>query len=88
MVTKIGDTPINDQGMIKLRDDLQVNFGYEVQKILAGVDWFTREKGPAPVMVCGTSEGAMLAMVPEILSPPPLVGENAVGRLTPPPRHP
>jgi S1-C subfamily serine protease len=35
VITKIGDTPINDQGMIKLRNDLQVNFGYEVQKIAA-----------------------------------------------------
>jgi len=33
VITKIGDTPINDQGMIKLRDNLQVNFGYLVQKI-------------------------------------------------------
>jgi S1-C subfamily serine protease len=33
VITKIGDTAINDQGMIKLRDNLQVNFGYLVQKL-------------------------------------------------------
>jgi len=36
VVTKIGDTSINDQGMISIRDDLQVNFGYLVQKLASG----------------------------------------------------
>jgi S1-C subfamily serine protease len=33
VITRIGDTPINDQGMIQLRDNLQVNFGYLVQNL-------------------------------------------------------
>src|SRR5262249_31999608 len=35
--------------------------GYEVQKVLAVVDWFTREKGHAPVGVIGAGEGGLLA---------------------------
>ena len=34
--------------------------GYEVQKVLAVVDWFTKEKGHAPVGVIGYGEGGML----------------------------
>lgn len=33
VVTKIGDTPIDNQGMIKLGPNLRVQFRYEVQKI-------------------------------------------------------
>jgi S1-C subfamily serine protease len=33
VITKIGDTPVDDQGMIKLTDDLNVSFLYMVQKI-------------------------------------------------------
>jgi S1-C subfamily serine protease len=33
VITKIGDTPVDDQGMIKLGDDLRVNFEYLVQHI-------------------------------------------------------
>jgi dienelactone hydrolase len=39
--------------------------GYEVQKVLAGVDWFTREnrdKQMAPVGVFGYGEGGLLAL--------------------------
>ncbi len=36
--------------------------GYEVQKVLAVVDWFTREKEHAPVGVFGMGEGASLAL--------------------------
>ena len=32
MLTKIGDTPIDDQGMVRL-NDLRVNYKYMVQKI-------------------------------------------------------
>jgi dienelactone hydrolase len=37
--------------------------GYEVQKVLALVDWFTREKGHTPVGILGTGEGALLALL-------------------------
>ena len=33
VVAKIGDTPVDDQGMIKLGDDLRVHFEYEIQHI-------------------------------------------------------
>ena len=33
VVTKIGDTPIDDEGMVRLRDNLRVYFRYEVQRI-------------------------------------------------------
>ena len=36
VVTKIGDTPIDDEGMVRLRDGLRVYFRYEVQKIARG----------------------------------------------------
>ena len=32
VITKIGDTPVDDQGMVQLRDDLHVKFQYLVQK--------------------------------------------------------
>ena len=36
--------------------------GYEVQKVLAVVDWFTKEKEHPPIGLWGYSEGGMLAM--------------------------
>jgi S1-C subfamily serine protease len=33
VITKIGDTQLDDQGMIKLGDDLRVNFEYLVQRV-------------------------------------------------------
>lgn len=33
VITRIGDLPIDDQGMIKIGDDLRVKFKYEIQKI-------------------------------------------------------
>ena len=33
VITKIGDKPVDDQGMIKLGDDLRVRFQYEIQHI-------------------------------------------------------
>jgi S1-C subfamily serine protease len=35
VITKIGDTPVDDQGMIWLRDDLRVRFEYEIQHLAA-----------------------------------------------------
>jgi dienelactone hydrolase len=35
--------------------------GYEIQKVLAAVDWFTREKNHPPVGIVGYGEGARLA---------------------------
>jgi S1-C subfamily serine protease len=33
VITKIGDTPVDDQGMIKFGDDLRVRFQYQIQHI-------------------------------------------------------
>ena len=33
VITKIGDTPVDDQGLIKLGDNLRIRFAYLVQKI-------------------------------------------------------
>lgn len=37
--------------------------GYEVQKVLAAVDWFTAAKPPAPVGLVGYGEGGLLALM-------------------------
>ncbi len=36
--------------------------GYEVQKVLAAVDWFSRKKKGLPICVCGYGEGGLLAL--------------------------
>jgi dienelactone hydrolase len=43
--------------------------GYEVQKVLAAVDWFTRGKDHPPVGVYGYGEGGMLALYSGALDP-------------------
>jgi dienelactone hydrolase len=43
--------------------------GYEVQKVLAAVDWFTREKEHAPVGVVGCGEGGLLALYSGAVDP-------------------
>jgi S1-C subfamily serine protease len=35
VITRIGDTPIDNQGMVKLGHDLRVDFHYQIQKIAA-----------------------------------------------------
>jgi dienelactone hydrolase len=43
--------------------------GYEVQKVLAAVDWFTRDKDHPPVGVFGYGEGGLLALASAALDP-------------------
>ncbi len=45
--------------------------GYEVQKVLAGVDWFSKDAsaGPAQIGVIGWGEGGMLALYAAALDP-------------------
>src|SRR5262249_12552756 len=43
--------------------------GHEVQKVLAAVDWFTREKDHPPVGVYGHGEGGLLALYSAALDP-------------------
>jgi S1-C subfamily serine protease len=34
VITKVGDVPVDDQGMIKINSELKVRFGYELQKVV------------------------------------------------------
>jgi dienelactone hydrolase len=43
--------------------------GYEVQKVLAAVDWFTRDKEHPPVGVFGYGEGGLLALASGAIDP-------------------
>jgi dienelactone hydrolase len=43
--------------------------GYEVQKVLALVDWFTRDKDHPPVGVAGYAEGGLLSFYSAALDP-------------------
>jgi hypothetical protein len=45
--------------------------GYEVQKVLAAVDWFTRrnEDAPVPIGVAGYGEGGLIALYSAALDP-------------------
>jgi hypothetical protein len=33
LITKIGETPVDDQGMIKIIDSLRLRFAYLIQKL-------------------------------------------------------
>jgi dienelactone hydrolase len=43
--------------------------GYEIQKVLAAVDWFAREKEHPPIGVFGCGEGGLLALYSGALDP-------------------
>jgi dienelactone hydrolase len=43
--------------------------GYEVQKVLAAVDWFAKEKGHAPLGVYGYLEGSEIALAAAACDP-------------------
>ncbi len=43
--------------------------GYEVQRVLAAVDWFTRDRGHPPVGVYGHGEGGLIALYAAALDP-------------------
>jgi dienelactone hydrolase len=43
--------------------------GYEVQKVLAAVDWFAKEKDAAPIEVWGYGEGGLLALYSSAIDP-------------------
>jgi dienelactone hydrolase len=43
--------------------------GYEVQKVLAAVDWFTRDARPGPIGVAGYGEGGLLAFYAAAVDP-------------------
>jgi putative membrane-bound dehydrogenase-like protein len=50
--------------------------GYEVQKVLAAVDWFAKDGGANPVGVVGYGEGGLLALYVAALNP--RIGVTAV----------
>jgi len=39
VITRIADTPIDDQGMVKLGADLRVNIRYLIQKVAVKERW-------------------------------------------------
>jgi dienelactone hydrolase len=43
--------------------------GYELQKVLAGVDWFSKDAGDAPIGVMGWGEGGLLSLYAAALDP-------------------
>ena len=43
--------------------------GYEIQRVLAAVDWFTRDSNHPPVGVYGHGEGGMLALYSAAIDP-------------------
>jgi len=59
VITKIGDAPVDDQGMIKMGANLRVHFKYMVQKVAKG------GKVPLTVMRAGKTEHIQLPVSPE-----------------------
>ena len=60
VITKIGDTPVDDQGMIKLGNDLRVRFAYLIQKIAKD------GKVPLTVVRAGKEIQIELPVVPKL----------------------
>ncbi|MEJ0090497.1 MAG: trypsin-like peptidase domain-containing protein [Limisphaerales bacterium] len=59
LITKIGDTPIDDQGMIKLGDSLRVHFDYEIQHIA------TNDTVPLTIIRDGKEQAINLPVSPK-----------------------
>jgi len=59
VITKIGDTPIDDQGMIKLGSDLRISFKYLVQKVAVA------RKVPLTIVRAGKESQVELPVSPE-----------------------
>jgi dienelactone hydrolase len=57
--------------------------GYEVQKVLAVVDWFAREKGHAPIGLYGHGEGGLIALYSGALADPRVVATVVSGYFGP-----
>lgn len=57
--------------------------GYEVQKVLAVVDWFAKEKGHAPIGIYGHGEGGLIALYAGALSEPRIVATVVSGYFGP-----
>jgi S1-C subfamily serine protease len=73
VITKIGDTPVDDEGMIKLGSNLRVQFTYLIQKIAK--DW----KVPLTLVRAGKELQVELPVV----SQPPMVVSNLEGAYPP-----
>ncbi len=58
VITRIGDTPVDDQGMVKLNADLRVNFVYRVQQVVRN------GKVPLTVVRAGKSLNVQLPVSP------------------------
>ncbi len=59
VITKIGDTPVDDQGMIKLGNDLRVHFEYEIQHVA------TNDTVPLTIVRAGKEQKVNLPVSPK-----------------------
>ena len=59
VITRIGDLPVDDQGMIKINDELRLQFNYEIQKIA------TNGTVPLTVVRQGKEMSVQLAVSPD-----------------------
>jgi S1-C subfamily serine protease len=66
VITRIGDTPIDNQGMVKLDKDLRVSFGYLIQK--------QAKNGELPLTVVRAGK-ALKVMLPVSVEHPTLVSD-------------
>jgi S1-C subfamily serine protease len=64
VITRIGEVPVDDQGMIKLRENLRVNFTYEVQK--------AAKAGTVPLTIVRAGK-AMAVQVPVFTKRPQVI---------------
>ena len=70
IITKIGDTPVDDQGMIKLGSNLRVNFRYRIQQLA--------RDGKVPLTLVRSSKTLTVHLPVPIVHPmliPDLMGE-------------
>jgi hypothetical protein len=70
VITKIGDLSVDDQGMIKLRDDLRLSFQYEIQIIA------TNGKAPLTVVRNSRELKVELPVSPEFPRLIPALGDG------------
>ena len=59
VITRIGDTPIDNQGMVKIDKDLRVSFGYRIQQVASN------GKLPLTVVRSGKTEQIQLPVASE-----------------------
>jgi S1-C subfamily serine protease len=77
LITKIGDTPVDDEGMIKLGSDLRVSFLYEVQKVAHG------KEGATTVPMAIVRDGRVMQVEVPVSAQRPLLEPDLKGDYPP-----